>query len=107
MHNLITMSVLFLEHHDKYCSRTIIETFVMSQFCKTRNKARKNMDMEEVILLTSKYDSPTRQPKKTEKVTTPCPHGECPMLDIFSHNSLLFMWTCGCYISRKDIPEKR
>lgn len=69
MHNLITMLVLFLEHHDKYCSRTIIETFEMSHFCKTRKKARKNMNMGEVILLTSKYDSPARQPKKTVMAT--------------------------------------
>lgn len=41
----------------------------MSQFCKTRKKARKNMNIGEVIFLTCKYDHPARQPKKTVMAT--------------------------------------
>lgn len=121
MHNLITMLVLFLEHHDKYCSRTIIETFEMSHFCKTRKKARKNMNMGEVILLTSKYDSPARQPKKncngytlvplvnalclTYSVTTAC--STCGhvvkrisrrSVDVDFEQQWLQGWLCACMI---------
>lgn len=121
MHNRITMLVLFLEHHDKYCSRTIIETFEMSHFCKTRKKARKNMNMGEVILLTSKYDSPARQPKKncngytlvplvnalclTYSVTTAC--STCGhvvkrisrrSVDVDFEQQWLQGWLCACMI---------